>query len=608
MKTKLTQSVLMLFLLVGMFSMGVGRVEAKSVNWSSGNIAGPLAYYANCGGLCVEMWINGLKDFNVNIGYQAYAYNNNSEIIDGSSIAVGDIVSFAIRAQDSNQDTDISWSGTGRSLDTPFGHWLAGAVAPSSVNYAYDFVSTYFQGNQWWNIYIPLSVNPSTITYTHIGSTAALDCNGDNIADITPIGQSCKVISGGIVSTQVNYSQTYGKFYYHYNGSTGYVYYSTVALRKSTLVNDGTFFGSMEACMVSSPIGVPCNGKIESNDYTLTVPAQTISFSLTAVSNNNPPATPTLSVDASPKPINTNFAFTATSTDPDNDTIRYGFDWNNDNTVDQYVPGSGFVTSGTAQSSTYQWPLVSAYTVKVRAEDSKGGVSGWSTPVTVTTTNIINGACGVDVGIPSGSSPNPLGLCNFGIATIPVQSGSNWTWGCNGSGGGTSTLPNACVAPIQTVNLSVSKIINTGAAGIVTDVTIPTPTEPTLINCGATCSNVPVFYNSTHTLRGTPTLSTVVWTGCTSTSGNDCTVSSITTDKTVTATFNPNPQPGVCGSSNGGSTTDTPTSLCSGGGATAVALSGTTYSWNCNGLYGSGVNVSCSSTQTRNYNWVETAP
>ena len=591
------------------FFVSSGDVEAKSVVWSTGNIGDNLAYYADCGGACSTIgWVNGLTNFNVNITRQAYAYRNGGYISDGSSIAVGDTISFVAPVY----DTDIFWNGTGRSVDTPYGHWLAGAVAPNSVDYASDFVST----RDSYNIYIPLSISPSAIAYAHTGSTAGLDCDGDNIVDINPVGQSCIVMSGGRVETQVNYASTYGKFYYHYTETAGYnnayLYFNRVAMRKSNMVAPpagasfltGTSFPElMQYCLVTGNFA-SCNGLISDSDYTLSVPAQTIPFTLTAVSNNNLPTTPTVTPQPFTGNTNTAYSFTFTATDPDNDQISYEVDWNNDSLPDTSTPYGASGTSQSLSNISTQWTIAGVYSFKVRAKDTQGGYSAWATP-SITLSEVINGTCGVATLVPSGPTPT-VGLCTTGTNTIVSQLDTNWVWGCNGSGGGTSTLPTACTTPVETYTLSATKNFGPAAAGTITDIT-PTGTS---INCGTQCTEI-VSYNATRTLRANPTSSSISWSGCTSVSGDDCTVSNITSDQTVTATFTRLPEPGVCGPSDGASfsTLNAGSSgLCTSGAVGSFSLSGTTYSWNCNGMMGSPVNDSCFATQTRDYNWREVSP
>lgn len=92
---------------------------------------------------------------------------------------------------------------------------------------------------------------------------------------------------------------------------------------------------------------------------------------------NNPPVAPTVAGPTTGV-LATDYNFTATSTDADDDTLRYGFDWDNNSVVDQWMPAIGLVDSGTAQIATRQWPTTGAKTFKVNACDSKGSCSGFT--------------------------------------------------------------------------------------------------------------------------------------------------------------------------------------------------------------------------------------
>lgn len=333
-----------------------------------------LGHYWDFGGAYTGMgtgFAPGLSNWNVTIQYNAQV-KKNGVALSGNYVAVGDNVTFeAIPFV----DTDISWFGTGRSSDSPFGHWLNGATAPSATFAATDYVGR----DDWslntggdaglsfvFDVYIPLSVHPPVVTYDHTGSTAGLSCDAS--------GQNCSVTSPGTIQGHVNFGSTYGKFYYMYIPIISYwsgIYYNQVAMREG--------FGDCYAHWWE------CSGGFAGSDYVLPVDTITITFNLTAVSNNNPPAVPTLSADAPSKNVSTDFTFTAQSTDPDGDTLRYGFDFTGVAvTPGLYAPTIATLASGTPQSALYQWPLPGTYTVRVRAEDNRGGVSGWSTPVTVT--------------------------------------------------------------------------------------------------------------------------------------------------------------------------------------------------------------------------------
>lgn len=69
--------------------------------------------------------------------------------------------------------------------------------------------------------------------------------------------------------------------------------------------------------------------------------------------------------------------FTVKSDDTDGDELRYHIDWNADGSTDQVVPGTGYVPSGTAETTSHTWPAPGVYTLTVRTEDETGRYSPW---------------------------------------------------------------------------------------------------------------------------------------------------------------------------------------------------------------------------------------
>ena len=64
------------------------------------------------------------------------------------------------------------------------------------------------------------------------------------------------------------------------------------------------------------------------------------------------------------------YTYTATSTDPDNDAIRYFFDWDDGTNMT-----SAFLASGTIYNVSRNWTDSGVYAITVHAEDINGGVS-----------------------------------------------------------------------------------------------------------------------------------------------------------------------------------------------------------------------------------------
>ncbi len=74
------------------------------------------------------------------------------------------------------------------------------------------------------------------------------------------------------------------------------------------------------------------------------------------------------------------YPYTTSTIDSDNDMVKYGWDWNGDNTVDEWT---GFYPSGTTISTSHSWEIDGTFNVKVIAEDTDGLQSEWSDPLVV---------------------------------------------------------------------------------------------------------------------------------------------------------------------------------------------------------------------------------
>jgi len=83
---------------------------------------------------------------------------------------------------------------------------------------------------------------------------------------------------------------------------------------------------------------------------------------------NNPPSIPVVTGPTVGKK-NIICNYTVMSTDPDNDTVRYFFDWDEDNTTSDYS------ASGMFYNTSHTWTTGGVYTVMVYAEDENYGVS-----------------------------------------------------------------------------------------------------------------------------------------------------------------------------------------------------------------------------------------
>ncbi len=93
-----------------------------------------------------------------------------------------------------------------------------------------------------------------------------------------------------------------------------------------------------------------------------------------APAGNNPPNTPQTPSGLSSGQVNVSYNFTTSTTDPDGDSVAYQFDWGDGNQSNW----SSFLPSGTSITMAKSWSNAGTYSIKARAKDKKGAISGWS--------------------------------------------------------------------------------------------------------------------------------------------------------------------------------------------------------------------------------------
>lgn len=90
---------------------------------------------------------------------------------------------------------------------------------------------------------------------------------------------------------------------------------------------------------------------------------------------NRPPAIPETPIGPSTGMVGTSYSFFTSTTDPDNDKVRYGWDWTGDGVVDEWT---GFFESGELVTLSHMYPTAGTYYIKVMAEDEHGAQSAFS--------------------------------------------------------------------------------------------------------------------------------------------------------------------------------------------------------------------------------------
>lgn len=91
----------------------------------------------------------------------------------------------------------------------------------------------------------------------------------------------------------------------------------------------------------------------------------------------NKPGIPTGSIICN---IGVPYIFSSEAIDPDDDSIRYGWDWNDDNVIENWTQYS---PSGATIEISHRFSQIDVYNVKVIAEDNVGYQSEWSEILTV---------------------------------------------------------------------------------------------------------------------------------------------------------------------------------------------------------------------------------
>ena len=433
-------------LLIGAFLMPE-MVEGKSVSWSTSSIP-RLWYHWNWGGGPFSAngntgWQPGLQpNASVQLDYNAVIKNADTGAIinDGATLPVGTKITYEV----THNNSDVSWNGTGLSSDSPNGHWTANAEYPSDST-AGDRVADSIQTGsscliyittvyQTADVYVPFSIKIPSKAIAFSGTAAVNQINAT----------TWEILSAGTVALSVNFSQTYGKFYYYYV-TTDYICPGGTFNNQVAMTIESSL---TQTCKIFPFIGNQCGYFGDANppgsvpSYQLTVPQQSITFNLIAVSSNNNPNPPSLTGPTTGS-TNTNYPFTTQASDMDGDQVRYGIDWDNNNTVDEWT---AYVASNIAVNTNHQWATPGTYTLKALTQDSKSAVSGWSAPLTITIQTIVNGACGAANGFPT-TNPPAIGLCFSGTPTAvtPGVAPGPYSWTCLGSGGGTNSP--VCTAP-----------------------------------------------------------------------------------------------------------------------------------------------------------------
>ncbi|UCD13187.1 MAG: caspase family protein, partial [Thermoplasmatales archaeon] len=93
-----------------------------------------------------------------------------------------------------------------------------------------------------------------------------------------------------------------------------------------------------------------------------------------------PPSVPETPIGQIIGETNTTYNYSTVSTDPEGGKIRYGWDLDSDNIVDEW---SDFFVSGVQHNFSLSWAIEGTYNIKVKAVDEPGVESEWSNQTVV---------------------------------------------------------------------------------------------------------------------------------------------------------------------------------------------------------------------------------
>jgi hypothetical protein len=91
----------------------------------------------------------------------------------------------------------------------------------------------------------------------------------------------------------------------------------------------------------------------------------------------NKPSTPTGPITGT---MNVEYTYSTSTTDPHGDQVMYGWDWNGDNIVEEWT---SLYNSNTTIQTSHSWNSPGTYAVKVKAKDTYGYESTWSSALPV---------------------------------------------------------------------------------------------------------------------------------------------------------------------------------------------------------------------------------
>ncbi len=426
---------------------------SRQVVWST-TVIKDFVYFFNWSGEtgATTGWFSALSNPNISVKYNTKIVNTdtNQEISEGASVSEGDNLRLQFIP---HHPYDIYWFGTGYSGDSPYGEWRNNADAPVNVNNKvtceekdlvlndfdyYNYISNKTNlARQYYiyDIYIPLVISQPVKTISNI---SGLTCGQISGNETTGYYTDCTVnpLAEGVSQNQINFtfnfSNTFGKFYYRW-------WQNTALITKYIKTPVGCYGNNIPMQTTEGDLEDIINNEIfdanSGSTFNLQIPAQTISYSLTAISSSATNTAPTISISGPTSgEINAAYSFNFTATDQESNNVKIEVDWNNDGVGDELLPSGAeqFVSSGVTQTGSKSWSSFGNKTIKARAIDQYNEMSSWASH-SITISEQVGSSGGVSCSV---SEPDlyisPTGTAVFNASVSGQNQSITYTWSGNG--------------------------------------------------------------------------------------------------------------------------------------------------------------------------------
>jgi hypothetical protein len=299
---------------------------------------------------------------NVAVTYSADIFKaaDMTKVPDGSTVQKGSELILRFKK---HEYTDIFWFGTGYFYDSPYGDWLPANVKPPQQCLAKDIVSSTECVGQGCDrtgetrLHIPLAIVPPQ---KEIQNLNGLSCGSlQNVNGAMEMRCTVTAEVGAKIEPRFEFAETTGKFYFRFWGKIG-----SAGDSQTTAT-----------CHIKSGDPALC-GSRNGDPYTYRVNKMTIPFSLTVTQDV---VVPVRQPEVLARAVGCEaYEVSVRATDPAAKPIRYGFDWNNNGAIDEWLPSSGYVNSGTRLIVSKKWSPFDQQYVKVRAYNADGAFSEWT--------------------------------------------------------------------------------------------------------------------------------------------------------------------------------------------------------------------------------------